>query len=228
MTLIVCLKAEDCIVFAADSLSSRGDAIISCTTQKLHAVAQDAVIASAGCSRVLGRNWQEILADFSQLRSGTDPSITTSELQQFLGKVIGEVPRDIHGACRGGNTFLLAGYGVASPGMVVNKLTRVSDLRYFEPVKTVSDAASDNYIEWIGDTEKVSGYTRAKNALYIPNMAKDVAVNFAIAAINEGIAASLAVGNHTIGGEFVSVALVSAGQVELSRHPASSPCTVTT
>lgn len=69
MTLIVCLKAKDCIVIAADSLTSLGKNIVSCTTEKLHQVATDAVTVSCGLSRVQGIGWQANLADFPRHRT---------------------------------------------------------------------------------------------------------------------------------------------------------------
>lgn len=89
-----------------------------------------------------------------------------------------------------------------------------------------SNASDHSYIEWIGDTTKVSTYIECKTALYVPDMPQEAAVAFAIEGIIDGITASLAVGNHTIGGEFVSVALESAGNVTFSRHPTGIPCTV--
>jgi hypothetical protein len=226
VTLIVCLKAKDCIVMAADSLTSLGGKIVSCTTEKLHRVATDAVTASCGLSRVQGAGWRAILANFPAPPHGTAFAATVSQLQAFLDGIIGQVPKGNVGACQGGNTFLLAGHDVANSGMAVTRLTRLGDRRQFAPATTASNVSSLNYIEWIGDTTAVLTYIASKTALYVPGMPPNAAVNFAVDAIINGITASLAAGNQTIGGEFVSVALVSAGSVTFSRHPTGIPCTV--
>jgi len=227
VTLILCLKARDCIVISADSLTSLGGKIVSCTTEKLHQVGTDAVTVSCGLSRVNDKGWGTILADFPAPPKGTAIAATVSRLQAFLNEIIGRVPKSNVGACQGGNTFLLAGHDVANSGMAVTQLTRLGDRRQFEAATTVSNASDHDYIEWIGDTTPVSTYIASKTALYDPDMPQDAAVEFAIKAIIDGIAASLAAGNHTIGGEFVSVALVSASNVTSSRHPTGIPCMVT-
>ena len=226
VTLIVCLKAENCIVMAADSLTSLGGKVVSCTTEKLHRVATDAVTAGCGLSRVQGAGWQAILANFPTLPLGTAFAATVSDLQAFLDEIIGQVPTSNAGACRGGNTFLLAGHNATNSGMEVAMLTRLGDRRRFEPVTTVSSVSSHNCIKWIGDKASVSTHIVSTCALYVPDMSPNAAVKFAVDAIIGGITASLAVGNHTIGGEFVSVALVLAGRVDISRHPTGIPCTV--
>ncbi len=211
---------------SADSLTSLGGKIVSCTTEKLHQVATDAVTVGCGLSRVQGTSWGTILADFPAPPNGTAIAVTASQLQAFLDGIIGRVPKSSVGACRGGNTFLLAGHDVANSGMAVTRLTRLGDRRQFEAGATASNTSDHNYIEWIGDTTPVSTYIASKTAQYDPDMSQDVAVDFAIRAIIDGIAASLAAGNHTIGGEFVSVALVKAGNVTFSRHPTGVPCMV--
>lgn len=225
VTLIVCLKAIDCIVIAADSLTSIGNRIVSCTTKKLHKVAPDAVTAGCGLARVHGNNWQQILGCFPVQPSSTVFATTLSNLNSFFDKIIGQVSKSNIGACKGGNTFLLAGYDAANSGMAVGKLTRLGDRRQFEPVTMVSRASNQNYIEWIGDTTAVVDHIEVINALYVPSMEQQVAVDFAIDAIIGGITASQNAGNHTIGGDFVSVALVSNGSVTFSQHPTGIPCT---
>lgn len=227
MTLIVCLKAKDCIVIAADSLTSRGGKIFSCTTEKLHQVATDAVTAGCGLSRVMGAGWHSILSNFSTPPSGTGIAVTALQLQAFLGEVMGQVPKNNIGACQGGNEFLLAGYDVVNSGMATMKLNRIDDQRQFETAAMASDVTNHNFIEWIGDKKPVETYIANMTSRYVPGMSPDAAVKFAIDAIIGGISASLAAGNHTIGGEFVSVALVSAGNVDLSQHSTGIPCTVT-
>lgn len=226
MTLIVCLKAKYCIVIAADSLTSRGGKIVSCTTEKLHQVATDAVTAGSGLSRVQNVGWRAILAGYSAPPPGTAFAATVSQLQAFLDGIIGKVPKGNVGACQGGNTFLLAGHDAANSGMAIAKLTRLGDRRQFEPVTMVSHASSHNDIEWIGDTTAIMAHITSKTALYVSCMLPNAAVDFAVDAIIDGITASQAVGNHTIGGEFVSVALVAADSVTFSRHPTGIPCTV--
>lgn len=227
MTLVVCLKARDCIVISADSLTSLGGEIVSCTTEKLHQVGTAAVTVGCGLSRVQGIGWGPLLANFRAPPNDTAIAVTVSQLQAFLNEIVGRVPRSNVGACQGGNTFLLAGHDVANSGMAVARLTRLGDRRQFEAATTVSNASDHNYIEWIGDTMPVSTYIATKTAQYVPDMSQDAAVDFAIKAIIDGIAASLAMGNHTIGGEFVSVALVSASNVTSSRHATGIPCMVT-
>lgn len=226
MTLVVALKAKDCIVMAADSLTSLGGKVVSCTTEKLYQVAADAVTAGCGLSRVQGAGWQAILPRFPRPPLGTAFATTVSQLQAFLDTIIGKVPTSNVGACQGGNSFLLAGHDAASSGMAVAMLTRVGDRRQFAPPATASNVSSYNYIDWIGDTASASTYIASKTALYAPGLSPDAAVDFAVDAIINGINASLEVGNHTIGGEFVSVALVLADRVTLSHYPTNIPCTV--
>ena len=55
LTLIVAVEAADCIVMAANSLTTTSGRVISCDTQKLHQVSATDIAASAGASRLQGR-----------------------------------------------------------------------------------------------------------------------------------------------------------------------------
>jgi hypothetical protein len=206
---------------AADSLTSRGQNTINAATIKLHQVASNVVAASCGCSRVNGRDWSEILAGFTVSMPGTSLAIVSSNLQIFLDRIIGAVPKNNVGACQGGNTFLLAGYDPTTSCFGVSKLSRIGDRRAFEPIMNHSIPPSGYYIEWVGDTPSIMKYIEEKNKYYQADMSQKDAVTFAVNAIRGGIAASQAAGKTTIGGDFIQVAIVSDSNVVFSKHPPS-------
>lgn len=221
MTLIVCLKARDCFVIAADSLTSRGQNTLNSATVKLHQVGPNAVVASCGLARVGGKYWDEILSGFTPSGAGTSLATTSNDLQIFLSGIIGAVPKNNVNACQGGNTFLLAGYDPATSCFGGSKLRRIGDRRAFEPIINHSIPPSGYYIEWVGDTPSIMKYIEEKNKYYQADMSQKDAVTFAVNAIRGGIAASQAAGKTTIGGDFIQVAIVSDSNVVFSKHPPS-------
>lgn len=226
MTLIVGLKAKDCIVIAADSLTSLGEKIVNCKTQKLRKVAENAVTAGCGLARVLSNDWQTILRRFPIPSPGTAFTEIASQLNNFFNEIIGEVPKNNFGACQGGNTFLLAGYDAANSDLTLAKLTRLGDNRKFLDPKITSLASNQEYIEWIGDTASIEAYIEMKTALYVADMSQIDAINFAACAIMDGITASQTAGVQTIGGEFVSIALISANGVKFYQYPTEIRCMI--
>ena len=105
MTLIVCLKAKDCIVIASDSLTSLGGKIVNCKTQKLHKVAESAVTAGCGLARVLSNDWQTILCRFPTPSPGTAFTKIVSQINSFFNEIIREVPEKITGPAEAGIPF---------------------------------------------------------------------------------------------------------------------------
>ncbi|MBL7234896.1 hypothetical protein [Komagataeibacter oboediens] len=218
MTLIVCLKARDCFVIAADSLTSRGQNTLNSATVKLHRVGPNAVVANCGLAMVGGKYWDGILSGFTPSGTGTPLATTSNDLQIFLSGVIGGVPKNNVGACAGGNTFLLAGYDSAASCMGVSKLRRIGDRRVFEERMNYLIPSSCYYVEWLGDTTSIMKYINKKTKCYHADMSQQDAVTFAVNAIRGGITASQAAGKTTIGGDVIQVAIVSDTNVVFSNH----------
>jgi hypothetical protein len=226
LTLIVCLKAQDCVVLAADSLTTRGGTVTSCTTEKLHRIGVEAVTAGCGLSRVMGQDWSGMLDAFPQAAAETPFTTLASHLNAFLESMIARIPRHHIGANRGGNTFLLAAPNHSGAGMAVARLTRINIDYRFQAPSIASSTSDDRYIDWIGDVDVVAAHRAAVEAAYAPGMSEADAIDFAVAAIRDGIAASVAAGNHTIGGDLVGVAVVGAGTANLFQVPSDRPCAV--
>ncbi len=102
MTLIVCLKALDCVVMAADSLTTRGRTVTSCTTVKLHRIGVEAVTAGCGLSQVMGQDWGTVLSKFPLAASGTPFANVAADLKAFLEAAIASFPRNNVGATQRG------------------------------------------------------------------------------------------------------------------------------
>lgn len=226
MTLIVCLKAQNCVVLAADSLTTRGGTVTSCTTAKLHQIGVEAVTAGCGLSRVIGQDWHEMLDAFPQAAAETPFTTLVCHLNAFLESMIARIPRQNFGANRGGNTFLLAAPDHSGVGMAVAQLTRTNIDYSFQAPSTASSASDDRYIDWIGDVDVVAAHRATVEAAYVPGMSEADAIRFAVAAIRDGIVASVAAGNHTIGGDIVSVAVVGVGRADIFQVPSDHPCAV--
>lgn len=213
-------------MLAADSLSTRGETITSCTTVKLHQIGQEAVTAGSGLSRVMGQDWRTVLQGFPSLPAEAAFNEVLVELQSFLDRAIDRIPRQNVGATQGGNTFLLAGHDALGPGMAVAKLIRKGIDRQFQKPTVDSPASLPGFIDWIGDRAPIEDYISERSALYASDMSETDAVAFAVAAIKDGIRASVRAGNRTIGGDFISVAVVKAGDVTISKKPSGIPCAV--
>lgn len=226
MTLIVCLKALDCVVMAADSLTTRGRTVTSCTTVKLHRIGVEAVTAGCGLSQVMGQDWGTVLSQFPLAASGTPLANVAADLKAFLEAAIARFPRNNVGATQGGNEFLLSGHDAAGPGVAVTRLVRKNMDYLFQAPVPASPATAPSFIEWIGDRASVEGHIVSTNARYAPGMTEAVAIDFAVTAIRDGILASIVAGNHTIGGDFVDYAVVRAGSATRSRVPSGVTCIV--
>lgn len=109
MTLIIAVEAANCMVMAADSLTTVRDRVVSCDTLKIHQVSVTDVAAGAGASRIQGRYWSENLPVFLDRWAGPGPAQTAPDLKRFLDAEIEQVDPKNFGACAGGNTFLIAG-----------------------------------------------------------------------------------------------------------------------
>lgn len=228
LTLIICLKAQDCVVMAADSLTTRGDTTTSCTTEKLHQVGPESVTAGCGLSQVMGMDWRTLLAKFPPLPTGSAFDDVLTRLHGFLDDAISRIPTNMVGANRGGNTFLLAGHHDPCSGTVVARLTRGNIDRQFQEPMIASDPSNLAYIDWIGDLTAIEAYISNRTSIYKPGMSEDDAVDFAVSAIKDGIRASVQAGNRTIGGEIISVAVVKSGHVTLFHKPSGFACDVDT
>ncbi len=60
MTLIVCLRAQGCVVFAADSLTSFGGQVRNCNTVKVHNLWGHALVAGCGWAGTAQRTWHDV------------------------------------------------------------------------------------------------------------------------------------------------------------------------
>lgn len=229
MTLIVCLKAKDCVVFAADSLTTKKkygtDEIVevSSETIKSHDIQNRAVAAGCGMSRIQGRYWSDIIAGFSPEASEGDFLALTRDFREFVNRemtVLGPDPS----ARQGGNTFLLAGFDGTQGGMVVSEVIRNTIDKQFQAERVISSASSPSYIEFIGDKDKISEYIEVCKSKYVPGMERDEAEEFAIDAIISGISAAKGHGVTSIGGDFVLVATVDQTSVTISRRGTNTSC----
>lgn len=213
MTLIVCLKAQGCIVIAADSLTtSASGKVFKSTTKKIHMIESNAATVGCGLARVKGVYWGDVFKKYTKAPAGTNFTGLTTHLKSFLTSIIQTVPRNNVGACAGGNTFLLAGYDPYSAGMIISEITRHNDNRIFDSfTPIVSCSLAQNYISWHGDTESVGMHIALRTMRYSDKMFTYQAMEFAIDAIRDGIKAhKKLMAKTTIGGEHISVCVVSA------------------
>jgi Proteasome subunit len=224
LTLIICIKATDYIVMAADRLTTVGQRVISCDTQKLHQISSHAITTASGCSMILGRYWSQIIPNFLSLWVGPDFATIVSEFRQSLDSEIAHVPKNNVGACVGGNAFLLAGFDPTTSGMVISRIERFGDARKFSPETIVAPAAQPRYISWIGDTANLKAYIDSKDQTYSPGLSQPQAINFAVDAIVDGIRHARNAGITTIGGDFVYAAVASQAGVSFSRRASGFPC----
>ena len=121
---------------------------------------------------------------------------------------------------------MLAGYDAANSDLTLAKLTRLGDDRKFLDPQITSLASNQRYIEWIGDTTSITAYIEMKTDLYVADMPQIDAINFAVCAVIDGITAGQTAGVQTIGGEFVSIALVSVNGVKFYQYPTEIPCMI--
>lgn len=229
MTLIVCLKAQDCVVFAADSLTtvtkydSGKTEALDCNTVKLHSITNRAVMGGCGMSRIQGEYWSSLITRFSPAAPNGDFVGLTGEFRTFVDEQLKCISND-PGARAGGNTFLLAGFEAGAGGMIVSKVTRTLVGKTCDVETIVSDASSPHYIEFIGDISPISEYLSQVEENYVPSMDRGDAENFAFNAIVNGITAARAQEIATIGGHTVVVATVDQNAVTISEHASGIAC----
>lgn len=223
MTLIVCLKADNCIILAADSLTTKTrGGVVSRNTKKIHKIAMNAAVAVCGLAKVNNHNWEYHLASY---KSSNAPAALISaknqKLKNFLDSIMSKTNPSNHGACSGGNTFLLAGYDQISRGMFISEITRVGDRRFFESdTPIVSCALATSHISWHGDTNSIATFIAMRTMNYSDKMSKNQALEFALDAIRDGIRAHSKPGiKPTIGGENIFVYVVSSKQIESINMP---------
>lgn len=229
MTLIVCLKAQDCIVFAADSITTvqknGADSVevVSCDTRKLHSLSGLAIAAGAGTARIRGRYWSDRISGFAPSAATIGLADLAQEFKSHLNVQMAEVSNDV-GARIGGNTFLIAGFDSSSGGFAVLKTVRGYVHKEFGDLAVVSDAGSSGYIEFIGDTEGLATHIAQVTSAYVPTMDRKQAELFAVKAISDGILAAQAAGLASVGGKNIYVATVDRSGVQSSMHPSGVNC----
>lgn len=220
MTLIVCLKARDSIVVAADSLTTNSSGhVFSKQTNKIHKFGQKAATAGCGLARVSGKCWDVIFHSNHTQVSRTKFSKTVTNLRNFLDSEIQKVPRNHYNACNGGNTFLLAEYNPYVNGFVVSELKRIGDRRAFEtPTSILSYSTEPNFITWRGDIKNITTFIKLRSKLYSSKMSTPQAIDFAYKSILGGLKAKPS-SKKTIGGDFITICVVSNKRVETLKKP---------
>lgn len=213
MTLLVCLKASDCIVMAADSLTTLKGQVKSTTTIKVHRLDSHAAACGCGLARVNNEDWATIIGREKFTRGSEE-----LELENALTKAVDAVDKSNHGACKGGNVFLVGVYDESTKGFIIHKLTRHNDFRYFEGPENVSPVTDANFIEYLGDTDKILSEINNFKTNYKAGMSQSDAIDFAVSTLRQGRDAALLAGVTTIGGDFIYVAVISKDGVAFSKH----------
>ena len=206
MTIIVCFKATDCVVIAADSRTSIGASVSNNSTQKIHLTGSSLATTSCGLARVNGKPWSCIMPEFVPKK--TCPADIVDELRDFLDKIIGSVKKNNFGACRGGNKFLAACYD--GSGFSVYKIERCDDDRKFNDKTCISNASSQSFITFLGDTSDLCEFIKSLEIEYLNkiNLNPIDAVNFAENCIKEIIKNARKTKTKSIGGNFISICVV--------------------
>ncbi|GGB39812.1 hypothetical protein GCM10011380_31660 [Sphingomonas metalli] len=224
MTLIIAVEAVDCMVLAADSLTTVRDRVVSCDTVKIHQVSATDVAAGAGASRIQGRYWSEILPGFLERWAGPGPAQIAPHFKRFLDAEIQQVDRRNIGACAGGNTFLIAGLDPSSGRPDIWSVERHGDVRSFLPARPASPQNPTARIWWIGDTQGLQAHVASTASRYSEGMTEDEAVAFAVQAIIDGMASARAAGIRSIGGDYAYWAVATGDGVKLNRKRSGIPC----
>lgn len=177
---------------------------------------------ACGLAKVNNHNWEYHLTSYKNSNAPAALiSAKNQKLKNFLDSIMSKTDPSNHGACSGGNIFLLAGYDQISRGMFISELTRIGDRRHFESdTPVVSCALAANHISWHGDTDSVAVFIAMRTMGYSSGMSKEQAIEFAINAIRDGIKAHSKSGiKQTIGGNHISVYVVSSNQIESISMP---------
>ena len=228
MTLIVCLRAQECVVFAADTLTNVSGRVQNCKTVKVHKLSDRTVVAGCGWAGMPLRKWHDVFKGFKPPAAAGG---TLANLSAMLGAIkasldgLVSLPRrnDI-GACRGGNTFLAAILDPASGDIAVEKFTRVGDARAFPLSVTASPAVQTNYIEFIGDTHHLQGHIAAVRGSYVAGMSRADAIIFAKDAIKDAIPIARNAEVQSIGGHSIRVLTLSGSGVAFRRFTSGVAC----
>lgn len=227
MTLIVCLRAQGCIVFAADSLTTYASRHGSCRAFKLHKLSNHAAVAHCGWAGTQARNWRDVFKAFKPpVPTGGRPASPGSllgALQVALDGLV-NIPRSNVRACAGSNTFLAATLDPSTGDLALECITRHDDDRKFNASVPESPAGQTNYIRFLGDTGSLQAHIATVTATYSAAMAQAPAgmseaqaITFARDAIKNAIPIAKQAGIRTIGGDFVRVLTLSTTGVK-SRH----------
>lgn len=228
VTLIVCLRAQGCVVFAADSLTSVNGRVENCETIKVHKLSDRGVAAGCGWAGRKLRKWQAVFEEFAP-PVGADGTPASSgaligALRTSLDSLVGLPARNEIGACRGGNTFLAATVDPASGDLSIDRIARRNDDREFDQPVPESPAGQSHYIEFIGDTDSLQAHIAGVKAGYAAGIPEAAAVAYATDAIKNAIPIAQNAGVQSIGGDFVRVLVLSSSGVSEAHHSSGAPC----
>ena len=199
MTIIVCLKASNSVIVAADSRSTKSSAasnktvLLSGQTRKIHGISSvhSLISASSGLANIGQEPWSQIMNDFKKqmsekYQSNFDINCGVKEIYCFINQATSRAPASA-GSCAGGNTFLVAGWDKKSEAPTIWKIERLGDERLFEFPIQISPAANTVFIDWFGDTDNLQEYKKKWTTKYDANMDQDDAMEFAKTCIEDGI-----------------------------------------
>jgi hypothetical protein len=156
-----------------------------------------------GLALVINEHWSTIISRVSAPASADHGELVLA-FRAILDQAIGQVPSSNHCACRGGNTFVIAGFDESSNALVISKLARIGDRRRFEGVaKILSDATAPSDISRWGNTDNLQDHIANINATYAEDMNEEEGVAFAKKGLAEAIQMSGPFGQSSIGGDFI-------------------------
>ncbi|WP_139234140.1 hypothetical protein [Methylobacterium pseudosasicola] len=228
MTLIVCLRAQGCVVFAADSLTNINGRVENCGTVKVHKLSDEGVVALCGWAGTKKEKWRDVFGKFNPpAPNGGTPASSGSLLAALQATLNGHVsipdPKMI-GACKGGNTVLAATLDPTTGDISIERIGRHNDVRKFDQPMPESPVGQSDYIEFIGDTDSLKAYIAAVRTGYAPGMPEAAAVAYATDAIRNAIPIAQNAGVQSIGGEFIRVVVLSSAGVTETHSSSGVPC----
>lgn len=214
MTLILCLRGDGCVVMAADSLTTTPSKVLSTKTVKVHQTSERSLAVACGAAQLNGQYWSAILKRFAPDTVHT----TAADLRVFLDSEIANASKT-HGACAGGNTFVVADLPPPATDPDIWFIDRIADRRHFLDERLESAAEGPRYIEWFGDTSDLGPALDRIGAAYLPRMPEDKAREFARNALIEAIDEAQHAGIRTIGGDFITIGSISQAGVSIETQP---------
>ena len=223
------MKAQNCIVFAADSLTSISGRVVTCTATKIHRLSAKAVAAGCGWAGTSTRKWSDVFAEFEAPTEPDGSPVSTTEiistLQSSLNGLV-DIPRSNVMACQGGNTFLAATCDPATGKLAISRIERDYDARKFENPQLASSGEESSYIEFIGDTTKLERYIAEVKERYVPDTSQDAAISFAQEAIKGAIPIARKASVATIGGSLVRVLVLTKEDVVGAECASGVKCAI--